>query len=132
MTSNIELKSMAKKLNITNFKGVYMREELRNLKKTLKENIILNFNTSEENSNKTGHWVAYYIDKKSKSYFDSYGSPIHPELKTYLGDRILTHDFQIQSFDGPDNTYCGLYCILFLYLMSKGCTYEDIVLSLIE
>lgn len=134
--NNFELEDLAAKLKIRNFKGVFMRDEINGIKNGVhmssvgcssNECGIINFNTGEENDRKNGHWAAYYVENDKKYFFDSYGSPILPELKEYLGRDILTHDFQIQNFNTSE---CGAYCILFLYLMSCGLKYEDIVLSL--
>ena len=63
--SNFELMEYAKELNISDFRGVYMREELP--KKTWKKECgIVNFNKSTEPGT---HWVAYYKDGKKQTLF---------------------------------------------------------------
>ena len=78
--SNFELLDYAKQLNIPNFRGVFMRDELPK-KPWVNECGIVNFNTSLEPGS---HWVAYYKDGKERIAFDSYGQVILRELSDYL------------------------------------------------
>ena len=78
--SNFELIKYAKELNISDFRGVYMRDELPK-KPWKKECGIVNFNKSTEPGT---HWVAYYKDGKNRFYFDSYGQVILQEIADYL------------------------------------------------
>jgi hypothetical protein len=127
MTTNIELIKHINDLKIPYFRGCFMRDELKNMKINKKECGIVNTNLSSENGI---HWLCYYKNDDKQYYFDSYGSPMMTELKKYLkGNKTLCHNFQIQNFD---ESCCGEYCILFLFLMYKGCQYEDIVLELVD
>ena len=56
--TNFELQDLVKQLNIPNFRGVFMRDDLPD-KTRLKECGIVNFNTSKEPGS---HWVCYYKD----------------------------------------------------------------------
>jgi len=123
MTTNIELLDIIKKLNIGNFRGIYCSDELT-FSKTENECMIINFDTSFSNGT---HWVACYVRDNVNYYFDSYGSPIPKFIKKYLNGPIYTHDFQLQSFNKEDNELCGQYCIIFLYLMDKGFSYQNVV-----
>ena len=78
--SNFDLIKYVKDLNIPNFRGVFMRDELPN-KPWYHECGIVNFNTSTEPGS---HWVAYYKNGKNRIYFDSYGQVILDEISKYL------------------------------------------------
>ena len=78
--SNFELTNYAKQLDIPNFGGVFMRDELPK-RPWLNECGIVNFNNSMEPGS---HWVAYYNNKRQRIYFDSYGQVILAEVKDYL------------------------------------------------
>jgi hypothetical protein len=126
MTTNSELLTMADKLGLEKFRGVFMADELKSLRQEANECGIVNFMLS---SQKGSHWVAWYEEGDEKYYFDSYGADILPQLKDYLGSPIQCHSFQIQDFDSD---ICGELCLLFIYLMSKDMSYEDVILSMVD
>lgn len=124
MTTNNQLCDMAEKLKIPNFRGVFMKDQLKTMTPNENEGLIINF----ESSNQSGsHWVASYKNGNDKYYFDSYGADILPELKTYMCSPIKCHNFQIQEFNSG---ICGELCLLFLFLMNKGMSYENVILSM--
>ena len=116
--SNFDLIKYAKDLNISNFRGVFMRDELPN-KPWYHECGIVNFNTSLEPGS---HWVAYYKDGKDRIYFDSYGQVILDEISTYLktdeeqDKAVIARNTDIvQDF----NTHiCGHLCLYVLKSLS--------------
>src|ERR1043165_9414173 len=78
--TNIELLDAAKKLNIPNFKGVFVRDELPN-KPRKNECGILNL---DDSNGQGSHWCCFSNRGKDKIYFDSYGLPPPTELLKYL------------------------------------------------
>ena len=129
-STNFQLNDIINSLNIkTPFKGCVMKDELKNLKKTENEYGICNTQDSSQNGR---HWFLWFIRNGQNYYFDSYGSPILPELREYLGENIMSSTFQIQSWDEEDKTMCGEYCCLVAYLLSRNCRFEDIVLELVH
>ena len=125
MTTNIQLEELAKKLNLNDFRGVFMADELKDMKPRENESAVVNTEDSRKNGK---HWIAWYKNGDDKYFFDSYGSHIIPELKSYLGSPINCHNFQIQKFN---DDICGELSILFIYLMSRNIPYEDVILSMI-
>src|SRR5208283_3268792 len=125
MTTNFEVDKMVNKLCIPNYRGCMMMDELSNIKPNQCECAVVNLQSSAEQGS---HWVSYYKQNNDKYYFCSYGSPIPIGIRNYLGSPIKCHNYQIQSFNSVE---CGELCILFLYLMSKGLAYEDIILSML-
>ncbi len=128
MTTNFELVELAKKLNISNFRGCIMRDEFNSLKPYLHNECgIYNFN----DSTKTGsHWCSWFVRDGKFYHFCSYGSDPCKELKEYSHpEKIKSHTYRIQDWE--DET-CGEFCILFCYLMSKNLNYEDVVLFMTE
>ena len=127
MTTNIELDSLAEKLKIKNYKPAICKDQLKGKKVSVNECGIIN--TGNSDSVGSFHWCCYFKKGDYKVYFDSYGSPILPDIKEYLGDNTLCSSFQIQSFESKE---CGEYCIILLYLLDNNIPFEDIVLSLVE
>ena len=125
MTTNIELQTIVNKLNIQNFKGIYCKDELKNMKPIDTECGIINL---DDSSGSGTHWTGYYRKNKSNFYFSSFGDDPPTELVNYLDTPILTHNFCIQEFD---QTNCGEWVVLFLYLMSKNCVYENVILCMV-
>ena len=78
--SNFDLTKYADDLDISNFRGVFMRDELPKFPR-LQECGIVNFNTSSEPGS---HWVAYYKNGRNRIYFDSYGQAVLQEISDYL------------------------------------------------
>jgi len=119
--TNFELIEAAKKLNIPNFRGVFLRDELPK-KPRRNECGILNLNDS---SGRGSHWVVFSKNGNEKIYFDSYGLPPPTELLKYLGDPVYYNSERIQ----PDNeVFCGHLCLYVLKaIMNDGRKFQEII-----
>lgn len=100
---------------IKKFKGVFSSDNIYKLK--LKgECIIINFDRSYEPGS---HFIAIYcVNKNTIMYFDSLNlDSIPQEIYNYIKSYKLSIDmsFNLQNIF---STYCGFYCILFLYSIS--------------
>src|ERR1043165_5854463 len=78
--TNIQLVDAVKKLNIPNFRGVYLRDTLPN-KPRANECGILNL---DDSSGAGSHWNFFSKNGKDKLYFYSYGLFPPTELLKYL------------------------------------------------
>lgn len=113
--TNFELLELVEKLQITNFRGIFMRDTLPNeIRET--EVGIVNLDSSE---GRETHWVCYSKIKDKIFYFDSFGLDPPLELQEYLKNgedkiKILSSTFQIQEFGVH---HCGYYCLLLLKLL---------------
>ena len=56
-SSNIELEELARLLKIDNFRGCFMRDQLKNMKCSEKESGIVNLETLKDRGS---HWQMYY------------------------------------------------------------------------
>ena len=128
-TSNIELDNYAKILNIKNYIPCRMKDELIGKHTSNNECGIINTKSSDHIGI---HWNLIYVDDKRKIFYSSYGDYPDQILLDYLGDNIFTSSNQIQTFDGDDKNDCGLYCIIILYLLSKGYEFENIIIALMK
>lgn len=65
------------------------------------------------------HWVAYYKNKNSIYYFDSFGNlPPPSELIKYLGcDSKIYYNYK--KYQDYGTVICGQLCIKFLYEFNK-------------
>ena len=121
---NIQLIDAAKKLNIKNFRGVFLRDELPKVPRE-KECGILNLDDSTGGGT---HWVAWIKRANEKLYFDSYGLPPPTELIRYLHSPVFYNSERIQ----PDNEgFCGHLC-LFILKKTSGTTqlhysFQDVI-----
>ena len=79
--TNFDIIKLVRHLNIPNFKGVFMINELTEQKPGEKECAIVNFSKSTEPGS---HWVAYYKDGNERIYFDSFGCVAPLEIQKYL------------------------------------------------
>ena len=121
--SNVDITKYVKILKIKNFRGCFMRDELKNLKPLYTECGVLNLNLSNEPGS---HWTCWFKSNKDKYYFDSFGLPPPKEVIDYLCSPILYSTFQLQ---GMNDTNCGKWCLLVLNKMNKGSDYVDLILS---
>ena len=130
--SNFELLDYAKQLNIPNFRGVFMRDELPN-KPWKNETGVVNFNSSLEPGS---HWVAYYKNGKQRIAFDSFGQVILAELRNYLKTENEKNDAVIQRNTDIVQKYntqiCGHLCLYVLKSLSLGKSFREILNHLTE
>jgi hypothetical protein len=130
MSTNVDLENICKSLEIKNFRGVYMMDEVTTLTPSENESYIVNLQKSNEHGS---HWCALHKNGINISYFDSYGAPVPNEIRSrYKNNRI--HNFQSEDNEYPDKplqTYsqviCGHFCVLFLLLCDKGNSFDKII-----
>src|SRR5206468_10899457 len=77
--SNFEIIEKCKELQIENFKGVFMRDELQG-KSSKNECLILNHDHSNNNGT---HWTCLFIRNSVRYYFDSFGFEPPLEVTKY-------------------------------------------------
>jgi len=133
--TNIDLENYAKKLKIPHFKGVYMRDEVKYLKKNRgNECGIMNFNTTHEPGS---HWVCWVKRGKERIYFDSFAQHIPKELEKYLkttteikNDKscIKRNYVVVQHINTVE---CGALCLYTLYaLMCQQLPFNKLIYQL--
>ena len=122
--SNFEIIRICEKLKISNFKGCFMRDEIRSFCGS-DECFILNI---DESSSSGTHWVAVNIvgacdanvvgtseasgDVGTTYYFDSFGLEPTEEIKQYCKEPRFYNSFEFQK---PNEVICGHLCLYFLY-----------------
>lgn len=125
-----EIEEAMEKLKIMNYRGIFMRDQLNDLKPLENECGILNLNSSKDLGS---HWTAWYKKKDDIYYFCSYGSSPPIELEKYFKvnqNDIKRHKFCIQ--DLFDEHCCGEMAIQFLILMDRDWEYKEAVLFLVR
>ena len=111
-------------MSITNFSGVFMRDELnKNREASENECLILNIDHS---SNSGSHWVSLFIQNGVCYYFDSYGFQPPVEVEEYLHKFEKRHynSFEIQK---PNQIICGHFCIYMLFKLCNGYEFKHIL-----
>ena len=83
--SNFELEDVTKTLKIPSFRGVFLLDMLPK-KPNKKEFGIVNFDKSDGSGT---HWVAWYINGRTKSYLNSYGVQPPIEVVEYFRSLIF-------------------------------------------
>ena len=124
--SNVKIENYVKILKIRNFRGCFMRDELKNLKSDNIECGVLNLNLSNEPGS---HWTCWFKVNNNKYYFNSFGLPPPNELIHYLGSPILYSTFQLQAITDQN---CGKWCLVILKYLNEGRDYIDLILSLLK
>ena len=107
--------------SIKNFKGVFMRDELKG-KASTSESIILNM----DDSNGQGtHWVSLYVKGNNCYYCDSFGFEPPTEIRNYCsGKDGYFNTYKIQA---RDEIICGHYSIFVIQELYKGQSFHDIL-----
>ena len=95
--------------------------ELNNKKSDKDECMIINIDHSQ---NQGTHWTGLFIKNGISYYFDSYGFPPLDELKKYCTPPRYYNSFQIQM---NNEVICGIYYIYFLYRLSNGYKFNDVL-----
>ena len=133
--TNLELIEYAKRLQIKNFRGVFMRDTLPEQAHS-NECGIVNFNTSNQEGS---HWVCYFIDGSKRIYFDSFGQVTPIEVQKYLKTKIeWKRNLQViqRNTDIVQhlNTHvCGHLCLFVLTsLTRKQLSYQEVLNRLNE
>lgn len=106
------------------FTGVFSSDELARLQKP-KNSFYLIMNTSESIS-PGRHWKVIIGKKTTANYFCSLGEKPNRNESKFL-DQFETVWFNFNGQQRNDEICCGGYCILVLYLFSRGHSFKDIV-----
>lgn len=130
--SNIDIIDKCKELKIKNFKGVFMRDELKG-KPLENECLILNHDLS---CNEGTHWTCLFVKNSCLAnvdggnngvafYFDSFG--LDPPLEILDYCKGLERYCSTSKIQKPDEVICGHYCIFVLYSLSNGVSFFDVL-----
>ena len=103
--TNFELIEAAKKLNINNFRGVFLRDELPK-KPRANECGILNL---DDSSGRGTHWTCWIKRAKDKIYFDSYGF-----ASSYRTDKIFKKPGVLQQRTNTARQRSVLWSFVFI------------------
>ena len=96
--------------NEPRFNGVYSRDNLPD--KIKYGAYVINL---DEYSDIGTHWVAFYVDGKTATYFDSLGIEHFPrEIKNFTNKNITANIYRVQN---NDLIMCGYFCIGFINYM---------------
>lgn len=115
--SNIDIDEIMKDLNIHNFKGCFMRDQIPKLLNN--ECIIINL---DNNLGDGTHWTGAYMTKNKLCYFDSFGLPFPNELKLSNNKQI---EYNNTHYQNEFSSSCGWFCIYFINELNNGKSYYD-------
>ena len=126
--SNFQIIEKCEELQIKNFKGVFMRDELQNKKATPNECMVIN---TDHSSNEGTHWTCLFINNGSSFYFDPYGFKPTVEVERYCTSGSSSSSknsryyspFPIQKMN---EVICGHYCIYVLYRINNDIEFYDV------
>ena len=118
--SNFQIIDKCDELKIKHFKGVFMRDEMKNKRRAKNECIVINIDHS---SNQGTHWTCLFIKNWDSFYFDSYGFEPPTEVKQYCKEPRYYSSYPIQKMN---EVICGHYCIYVLYRLSNGENFYDV------
>src|SRR5277367_2151947 len=112
--SNIQIIDKCREIKIKNFKGVFMREELKG-RTSENECFILNHDISSNNGT---HWTCLFVKNGIAFYFDSFGldPPLEilhycKELERYCVLQYLSNSKINSKIQAYNEVICGHYSI---------------------
>lgn len=106
--TNFDILGWVDKLGITDFRGVYSRDNLPN-KQQKNECGVLNL---DDSIGEGTHWVCWDFRDKRDIYFDSYGLPPPQEFINYINAPYQYNTIQYQH---KLSFLCGYFCLFFLH-----------------
>ena len=110
--------------NEPRFNGVFSRDNLpnNNIKNCA---YVINL---DEYRNIGTHWIALYVNNKTKIYFDSFGVEHTPkEIMKFVGNKnIITNLFRIQAYDSIMCGYFGIGFINFMFNVNSLIDYTNL------
>ena len=128
--TNFDILNYVKTLQIPNFRGVFMKDELPKTINPL-ECGIMDFNTHNQPGS---HWVCYVKRRTTRIYFDSFGQITPLEMQKYLkskwefenGTPAIERNTDIVQT--PNTFVCGQLCLFVLTsLMREHLTYQEVL-----
>lgn len=82
----------------------------------------------DESDEEGSHWTAVFISgaKRELNYFDSYAIEPMGEIKKFIEKypKLIRNTYRYQSLF---SNVCGHYCIIFLYFLSLGYTFDRFI-----
>ena len=111
VTTDVQLDRLARRMRISYFRGVFMRDALPTSGVRRNESGIVNL---DDTTGIGTHWVAYAKRNNRVVYFDSFGNLQPPlELVRYFGTNV-TIEYNRKSYQTYDQSFCGQMCLRFL------------------
>ena len=85
--------------NEARFNGIFSRDNLHKRSSTEKINNVAYVINFDEYSDIGTHWVVFYVNNKTATYFDSFGvEHIPKEIKKFIDNKnIIANIFRIQA-----------------------------------
>ncbi len=121
------VKLLKEREKLSNFHGVFGKDELKNIKiDSLPYSIIVNEDDFVGGRGGT-HWVAIYIDEGNRlDFYDSFGEkPKMKELTDFI--RPFKMNYNKVQVQADESSTCGQHCIFFLIKRTQNVTISMLV-----
>ena len=120
--NDFELEDATKRLKIPSFRRGFLLDTLLRIP-SKKECGKVNFDKS---GGPGTHWVAWYKNGKTKTYFDSYGIQPPINIREYLKSPIHYTTDQLQE---AGQVFCGHLCLYVIKEFGLGNNFQDVLKS---
>jgi hypothetical protein len=112
----MDLFDIVEEIELKNFIGVFMKDELLNLPKKRVGNYVVNLQSSTDGNGT--HYCALKIYNDGRAvWFDPFGFEAPKEVDKFVGRKVPYSDKTIQNIN---SSICGFYCIAFLHYMTQN------------
>ena len=122
--NNLEIQELITKLKIKNFLGIYMRDEIPI---SQLQTFYFIYNTQDSSQNGS-HWSLFCRINGNYYHSSSFGDDPCKEITDKYKHKISS-TFRSQGYSEKS---CGLYCVLLIYLVERGNSFEDSILELYD
>ena len=128
--TNFDIQRYVDQTNLSNFRGVFMRDTLPSRGPRQCECGIVNLNTSRQPGS---HWVCYFKDKSNRIYFDSFGQITPIEIQKYLktehefDKKICVIQRNTDTVQSINSSVCGHLCLTVLDALTRGLSFQQTI-----
>lgn len=128
--TNFDILRYVDRVNLSNFRGVFMKDMLPKSGPYQHECGIVNLNTSHQSGS---HWVCYFKDDTIRIYFDSFGQITPIEIQKYLKtekefqEKIAVIQRNTDIVQHINSNACGSLCLSVLSALEKGIPFQQVL-----
>ena len=128
--TNFDILRYVDRVNLSNFRGVFMKDMLPKSGPYQHECGIVNLNTSHQSGS---HWVCYFKDDTIRIYFVSFGQITPIEIQKYLKtekefqEKIAVIQRNTDIVQHINSNACGSLCLSVLSALEKGIPFQQVL-----
>lgn len=106
--TNIEVEQLAKIMKLKNFHGVFLQDDIKEIKdKTKNGSYIINYGTLKNGGT---HYVVIMVNNNTVFHFDSFGATYSTDIADFI-ENIQFKAYNQFIIQNLESSLCGWYCL---------------------